>query len=96
MLRALVQFNPYFVPIPLPFPPLLSHFPLIKPNQNLSIPLNPLIKFPIRSRRLLNANHMANHPAGVRFARDYEVPQVAVVVLYIALACAEGESLGGC
>jgi len=37
---------------------------------------------------------MANHPARVGAARDYEVPQVAVVVLYVALACAEGESLG--
>ena len=38
---------------------------------------------------------MANHPAGVRFAGDYHVAQVAVVVLDVALACAEGESVWG-
>ncbi len=76
-------------------PPHIPSIPLSKPNQNLGIPLNPLIKFPIRSRRLLNPNHMANHPAGVRFAGDYHVAQVAVVVLDVALACAEGESLWG-
>lgn len=91
MLRALVK----FIPLSSPSPHLPPLSPRSEPNQNLSIPLNPLIKFPIRLRRLLNPDHMANHPAGIGAARDYKVAQVAVVVLYVALACAEGESLCG-
>lgn len=67
--------------------------PPIRMNDNLSIPILPLIKLLISSFRIRKTNFMRDHKAGLGLARDNHVPQVPVIRLDVALPSAEGEAL---
>lgn len=67
--------------------------PSIRVNNDLGIPILPLIKLLISSLRIRKTNLMRNHKAGLGLAGDNHVPQVPVVGFNVALAGAEGKTL---
>ena len=62
-------------------------------NQHLGVPINPLVKLLIRDLRVLDPDLVTHDEGRLRRAGDDEVAQVAVVLLYVALARGEGEAL---
>ena len=62
-------------------------------NQNLGIPINPLIELLVRQGSIVNIDFVTDNEAGFSTTGDYEVTKVAVVFLDIALASSERETL---
>lgn len=63
-------------------------------DEHLCIPVDPFVKLVIRNLGVLNSNLVRDDKAGLCLAGNDEVTQVSVVGLDVALACAEGETLG--
>jgi len=62
-------------------------------DQDLRVPILPPVKLLIRFWCLVNTDLVRDNKGGFSAARDDHVAQVSVVLLYIALACADCESL---
>jgi hypothetical protein len=62
-------------------------------DEHFRIPLNLLVKLLIRHLRILNRNLMADNKAWLRLPRDYQIPQVPVISLDIALSRRETQAL---
>jgi hypothetical protein len=62
-------------------------------NQNLSIPILPAIKLLIRLRRFVNPDLVRDDKGGLGATGNDHVAQVAVVLLDVALACADCQTL---
>jgi hypothetical protein len=54
-------------------------------NQYLRVTLNPLVKFLVRSRCVVDVDLMRNHEAWLGLPRDNHVSQIPIVGLHIAL-----------
>ncbi len=65
-------------------------------DQHLGISLDPLIKLIICHFSIVDSNLVADHERWFRSARDDQVAQVPVVLLDIALACCQRETLYQC
>ena len=55
-------------------------------NQNLCIPIDPLVKLDVRLGHLIDSNLVADDEAWLRLAGDDEIAKVAVVGLDVALS----------
>ena len=62
-------------------------------DQNLRVPILPPVKLLIRFWCLVNTDLVRDDKRGFGAAGDDHVAQVSIVLLYIALACADCESL---
>ena len=65
----------------------------VRMNEHLCIPINPLIKLLIRSRRIININVVRHHEARLSLPCNYQIPKIAVVFLDVALAGPKSEPL---
>ena len=62
-------------------------------NQDLGIALNSLVKFLVCGRRVIDVNIVRDDKARICLSRDNHVSQVSIVLLNIALACADSKTL---
>lgn len=54
-------------------------------DEHLGIPFHALVELVVRGRRLVEVDVVAHDEAGLGFARDDQVAEVAVVFLHVAL-----------
>lgn len=67
----------------------------VRMNQHLRIPFDPLVKFLVRRRRILDVDLMRNNEARLRLPCYDHVAKISVVRLDITLAGTEREPLRG-
>jgi hypothetical protein len=65
----------------------------VRVNQHLRVPLDSLVEFVICHLRLFDRDLVADDEAGLRLAGDDQVSEVSVVLLDVALAGCEFQSL---
>lgn len=58
-------------------------------NQDFRISFHPLIEFLVRSGGLIDTNLVTDNKTGICFAGDDHITEIAIVLLDVALPCAE-------
>jgi hypothetical protein len=62
-------------------------------NKYLRITLDPLVKFLVRSRRIVDVDLMRNNEAWLGFSRDNHISQVSIISFHVTLAGPNSKTL---